>query len=306
MWLASPRVFEHLLLTWYCKMINSSTTFSGDVKHLKPVFYLLLSVLAASFSGILIKLSSLPPATIAFYRVFIASLFFFLVKRRVELFSLKKEVLSLAAGFFLAMHFFFWVSAFNHTTVAGAVIPLTLQPVLTGLLSWLVYGERLGPFRIVTGSTVVAGVVLALAGKEGFSGISRGDLLAVIGVVFFCGYLVLGRYLNRAMGSMNFSLKTHALASTVLAFLVPSFRVVEAREWFILIGLGVGCSFLGYLLINLSLKYFSSSVVGVVLVGEPVLSILWSFLLLGETVTFFEIIGFIVAIIGLVLFILKT
>jgi len=276
------------------------------VKHLKPVFYLLLSVLVASFSGIFIKLSSLPPTTIAFYRVFIASLLFFLVKRRVGLFSLKKEMLSLIAGFFLAMHFFFWVSAFNHTTVAGAVIPLTLQPVLTGLLSWLIYGERISPFRIVTGSTVVTGVVLALAGKEGFSGVSRGDLLAVVGVVFFCGYLVLGRYLNRAMGSMEFSLRTHALASAVLAFLVPSFGVVETKEWFILIGLGVGCSFLGYLFINLSLRYFSSSVVSVVLVGEPVLSVLWSFLLLGEAVTFFEAIGFIVSVIGLVLFILKT
>ncbi|KAF2960704.1 DMT family transporter [Thermotoga sp. 38H-to] len=273
---------------------------------MKPVFYLLLSVLVASFSGIFIKLSSLPPTTIAFYRVFIASLLFFLVKRRVGLFSLKKEMLSLIAGFFLAMHFFFWVSAFNHTTVAGAVIPLTLQPVLTGLLSWLIYGERISPFRIVTGSTVVTGVVLALAGKEGFSGVSRGDLLAVVGVVFFCGYLVLGRYLNRAMGSMEFSLRTHALASAVLAFLVPSFGVVETKEWFILIGLGVGCSFLGYLFINLSLRYFSSSVVSVVLVGEPVLSVLWSFLLLGEAVTFFEAIGFIVSVIGLVLFILKT
>ena len=287
-------------------MINDSATLSRDVKHLKPVFYLLLSVLVASFSGIFIKLSSLPPTTIAFYRVFIASLLFFLVKRRVGLFSLKKEMLSLIAGFFLAMHFFFWVSAFNHTTVAGAVIPLTLQPVLTGLLSWLIYGERISPFRIVTGSTVVTGVVLALAGKEGFSGVSRGDLLAVVGVVFFCGYLVLGRYRNRAMGSMEFSLRTHALASAVLAFLVPSFGVVETKEWFILIGLGVGCSFLGYLFINLSLRYFSSSVVSVVLVGEPVLSVLWSFLLLGEAVTFFEAIGFIVSVIGLVLFILKT
>lgn len=287
-------------------MINSSATLSKGVKHLKPVFYLLLSVLVASFSGIFIKLSSLPPTTIAFYRVLIASLLFFLVKRKVELFSLKKEMLSLIAGFFLAMHFFFWVSAFNHTTVSGAVIPLTLQPVLTGLLSWLIYGEKLSPFRIVTGSAVVAGVVLALAGKEGFSGVSRGDLLAVVGVVFFCGYLVLGKYLNRAMGSMEFSLRTHALASAVLAFLVPSFGVVETKEWLILIGLGVGCSFLGYLFINLSLRYFSSSVVSVVLVGEPVLSVLWSFLLFGEAVTFFEAIGFIVAVIGLVLFILKT
>jgi len=87
-------------------MINDSATLSRDVKHLKPVFYLLLSVLVASFSGIFIKLSSLPPTTIAFYRVFIASLLFFLVKRRVGLFSLKKEMLSLIAGFFLAMHFF--------------------------------------------------------------------------------------------------------------------------------------------------------------------------------------------------------
>ncbi|PLV60386.1 hypothetical protein AS005_03685 [Thermotoga sp. KOL6] len=274
---------------------------------MKPAFYLLGSVVIASFSGILIKSSSLPPGTIAFYRLLIASLLFLTVKRKRCAFSFHDEMLSILSGFLLAMHFYFWVSAFKHTTVTGAVIPLTLQPVVTSFFSYLFYKEKLTLFQLLTGSTVVLGVLIAVFDKGSISNVSKGDLMAIVGVLFFCGYLIVGRSLNKKMGSFNFSMRTHIVATMILLVLgTPSFKIVDVKEWFILIVLGAGCSFLGYLLINISLKYFPSSVVSIALVGEPALAILWSSLMLRESATLFQILGFAISVIGLLLFLIKT
>lgn len=274
---------------------------------MRPAFYLLLSVLIASFSGVLAKISTLSPQTIAFYRVFIASFLFLLIVKKTRFLPLQDEMLSALAGFFLAMHFRFWIEAFDHTTVAGAVIPLMLQPVVTGFLSYLLYKERPTPQQFVTGSIVVIGVLISALGNEKFSDATRGDWLAITGTLFLCGYLVLGKKLNQRMGSLAFSLRTHAVASIVLfALSFPSFEIVPLREWFILLALGAGCSFLGYLFINISLKNFPSSVVSVALVGETSLSMLWAYLLLGEVLGVFQVAGFLISSAGLVLFLLNA
>jgi len=102
-------------------------------------------------------------------------------------------------------------------------------------------------------------------------------------------------------------MKTHVIASIVLFTLsFPSFEIVPMREWFILIALGAGCSFLGYLLINLSLKSFPSGIVSMALVGESSLAILWAHLLLGEIIRIFQVAGFMISTIGLALFLLKA
>ncbi|PLV55818.1 DMT family transporter [Thermotoga sp. SG1] len=274
---------------------------------MRPVFYLLFGVLIASFSGVLVKISTLSPQTIAFYRVFIASLLFLLIAKKPRFLPLRDEMLSILAGFFLAMHFRFWIAAFDHTTVAGAVIPLMLQPVVTSFLSYLLYRERPALQQLITGSIVVMGVMISALGNGKFSNATTGDWLAITGTLFLCGYLVLGRKLNRKMGSTAFSLRTHAVASIVLfAFSFPSFEIVPLREWFILIALGAGCSFLGYLFINISLKNFPSSVVSMALVGETSLSMLWAYLFLGEVLGIFQITGFLISTAGLILFLLNA
>jgi len=254
-----------------------------------------------------VKISSLSPQTIAFYRVFIASLLFLSIAKKPRFFPFHDEILSALAGFLLAMHFRFWISAFDHTTVAGAVIPLMLQPVVTGFLSYLLYREIPTLQQIITGSVVVIGVLISAFENENFSGFDEGDWLAITGTLFLCGYLVLGRKLNQKMGSLAFSTRTHVVASIVLfALSFSSFEIVPLREWFILIALGAGCSFLGYLFINLSLKNFPSSVVSMALVGETSLSMLWAYLLLGEVLGVFQVAGFVISTIGLVLFLLKA
>ncbi|OQX57104.1 MAG: hypothetical protein B5M49_04560 [Thermotoga sp. 4484_232] len=74
------------------------------------------------------------------------------------------------------------------------------------------------------------------------------------------------------------------------------------RNLWITIFLGFGCSFLGYSLITNSLRFFKTGSVSMALVGEPVLGVLWSVILLKETPTIYQVAGLVISGIGLMIF----
>jgi len=127
------------------------------MKRWKPVFSLAAGVLLVSTAGVLIRLSGGAPMKVAFYRVFIAFLIYTVVtavsRRYIPSLTIREVFLVLLAGVFLGLHFGFWVSSFGYTTVAGAVIPLSSQPIVVGVLAYLFYpSTSSGLFPLCTGS----------------------------------------------------------------------------------------------------------------------------------------------------------
>jgi len=267
---------------------------------------LFLGIVVVSFSGIMIKASTASANAISFFRVFFAFLCYLCaMKARMVKYRIKEELLFSISGFFLAMHFYFWIQSFSHTTLAGAVIPLMLQPFVTSVLAAYIYHERLNLRQILSTVLVIIGVVqMTVLDARSSLSFSKGDLLSVIGVLFVCGFLLIGRYMIPRVGTIVFNFRSYSVA-TVILFLLSSDKVFSRfspRDWLLFIGLGVGCSFFGYVMINNSLKHFPTGVVSMALVGEPVLSILWSWMIFAESATTAQYVGLVLSLIGIVWF----
>lgn len=267
---------------------------------------LFLGVFTVSFSGIMIRLSDAPPSVIAFWRCAIASLCYLLALRgNIKRFDTRREILLLLGGAFLSMHFFFWIGSFEHTTVAGAVVPLMVQPFATSLMAFLIYKERVNLTQILATSLVISGiVVMILLDAKASLRLSFGDLLSLLGALLLCGFILTGRRIIPEIGTLNFNMRSYLIASLILLAIngkapIQSFPL---KDWLIFSGLGAGCSFIGYTLINNSLKYFGAGTIAMALVGEPVLSILWSWILLGEKATLPQVFGLLTSIAGMGIF----
>ncbi|MEJ5229852.1 MAG: DMT family transporter [Pseudothermotoga sp.] len=269
-------------------------------------FVLFLGIVVVSFSGIMIKASTASANAISFFRVFFAFLCYLCVmKARVVKYKIKEELLLLISGLFLAMHFHFWVQSFSHTTLAGAVVPLMLQPFVTSILAAYIYREKLNVSQILSTVLVIIGVVqmTVLDAKSSLS-LSKGDLLSITGVLFVCGFLLIGRYMIPRIGTIPFNFRSYSVA-TVILFLLSFDKVFNSfspKDWLLFIGLGVGCSFFGYVMVNNSLKHFPTGVVSMALVGEPVLSILWSWMIFKESATIAQYVGLVLSLVGIVWF----
>ncbi|MFW6409697.1 MAG: DMT family transporter, partial [Halanaerobiales bacterium] len=160
--------------------------------------YLLLAcgIIVISFAAIFINLAEAPPAIIAFYRMGFSSILLtplFLIKYRDKA-SLFLDYRPAVVGLFLATHFILWITAFEYTNIANAVIFVAMQPLFTLLLEVFFAREDLR-------EGVIFGVIMALVGSVIISigDINMlfskiwGDLLALAAAFFAGTYLFIGR-----------------------------------------------------------------------------------------------------------------
>ena len=277
---------------------------------LSPVIILGLGVVLVSFSGILIRLAGTEPSRIALYRVVFAFIMYVAVtslrKRRVAstAFDGKQYLLAITAGVFLALHFHLWISAFEHTTIAGAVIPLSLQPIVVGVISRYLYHEEFDRFMLIPLGLMAGGMIIMPALDRMISpALARGDLLSIAGALMVCMFVIIARTGVRHFGAFGFNKISYGVAMIILMIIGFAQNIsiwpLTLRELFLYLLIGVGCSFFGYSLIVFSLKKFKSVNVSIALIGEPVLGILWGWVFLREALTFPQFVGFSCGLVGL-------
>jgi len=270
--------------------------------------HLFLGVFIVSFSGIMVKLSTISPNSLALYRVLLAEILFFAFswKKLFHFSGLREFLTILSAGFFLGMHFLLWISSFRYTTVAGAVIPLMLQPVVTSLLAFFIFGEVLDRKEILAILIVFSGILMMNISDLSISKkLGLGDFLSVLGSIFVSFFTLIARKLVPRMGAILFNARVYMISLILLLIFSIASKTVESldlRNLWITIFLGFGCSFLGYSLITNSLRFFKTGSVSMALVGEPVLGVLWSVILLKETPTIYQVAGLVISGIGLMIF----
>jgi drug/metabolite transporter (DMT)-like permease len=205
--------------------------------------------------------------------------------------SRRDLLLALAAGTFLAVHFWSWIASLSHTTVAASVLLVNLHPVV------IVAGSALWLKERPSGPQVV-GIVVALAGAGLIAldaraddavadGITRsvgegsraagavfGNSLALLGAVTVGLYYLVGRSLRQRLSLLPYVglvygaclLVLLAFASVQGAHLAPQ----PAREWVLFAAIAIGPMLVGHTGFNWSLRYVPAFLVSLLLLLEPV------------------------------------
>ncbi|SDL95346.1 DMT family transporter [Halarsenatibacter silvermanii] len=272
------------------------------------VYYvLLLGVVTLSFAGVFVAMSDAPAITIAFYRmslsvILLTPIFFRRNDCRLEkLLNFRQTVV----GFFLAIHFILWVTAFDYTAVANAVIFIALQPIFTLLLEFIWAREDLQPDIIAGVFITILGSLVVGAGEIGnlFANI-KGDFLAVMAAFFAAIYLFSGRSLRKKMNYFPYIFSVYFYASIFLflgLFIFGhSFTGYGSRNWLLFFGLALGPTVIGHSILNLSVRYVPTTIVSVAVIGEPVLTTLFAWLLLGESIPQLTFPGGLLILLGVV------
>lgn len=274
-----------------------------------PYLGLVVATVAVSFSAIFIKLSTAAPLVIAAYRLAITTgllLPFMRVGTLAQLRALDRRAAGLLAlsGLFLALHFATWTASLGYTSVASAVLFVTVHPALVAIAAFIFFGERTSPRGIVgilltlAGSGVVAGGDLRLGGQA-----LGGDLLAFLGAVAFTGYLLIGRGARRDLNTLAYTTPVYAIAACGLAVMAVAFRqplgAISARDLLIFLALAIVPTLCGHSLYNWTLRYLPATVVSVSFLGEPIGAAILAWLLLGQPVPLTTVAGGAVILVGI-------
>lgn len=266
---------------------------------------LAVGVTSISFAAILIRLTRSHAVAVAAWRMALAGLPLlpFLAYCRPRHVGTKNLLLSLLSGLFLALHFSLWISSLRYTTVASSVVLVTTNPLFVGLFSVLM-GERPtrrlweGILLSFAGATMIGWGDFALGGRALW-----GDVLALLGAVMASGYLLAGRQARRELGLFPYISLAYGTAGALLLLfvaLVPGGEPLPLTgDWPWIALLALGPQLLGHTALNWALRFLPAAAVALAILGEPILSSLWAYLIFGEAIRPLQGAGFALVLAGI-------
>lgn len=253
-----------------------------------------IGILAISSASILIKICDAPPLIIAAYRLTLASLLLSLpalpqIFRSLAAFTRVEIFLWFSAGGFLCAHFALWITSLKYTSVASSVVLVTTNPIFVALASILFLRERLSNLLWLSIFTAVLGaIIIAWGDWSTASDALYGDLLALLGAVAMSGYLLVGRRIRRKMDLHVYISLVYGIAGLFLVLIAlangNSFVGYSPTTYLIFFLLAAIPQMIGHTAVNWALRFFTATLVAVVLLGEPLAATLLAYLFLGEGV----------------------
>ncbi|WP_338752710.1 DMT family transporter [Bacillus sp. FJAT-52991] len=278
---------------------------------------LFFGVLALSTSAIFVKLADAPAAITAFYRLFFATMIllpFLIVNKenRQELRSLstKQWGLGLLSGLFLAAHYVLWFESLNYTSVASSTVIVTLQPLFSMVGGYFLFKERFSKGAIAGFLVAIAGSIVIGWGDLQVSGEALfGDVLAFIAAGMITAYFFVGQHVRKSLSLVPYSIIGYASSSLFLCLFALSQQVsfvdYSAQTWWSFIGLAFIATILGQTVFNWLLKWLSTSVISMSILGETIGTCILAYFILGEVISFQQGVGITLILIGLALFLLQ-
>ena len=263
---------------------------------------LFVALLAVSSSAWVVRLlPELSATTIAFWRMFLASLMAFTVSYKTILtFVPSKKIL--LAGIFLGFHFALFFRSVQLTSIAEAALLGTIAPVFTEFYS-IVFQKKGFSIKVFFGLSLALLGAYTLISQSSFSDTSTyGNLLAVLCSVAMAVVLLVGKDVRKNVSLFDYSRWLFLYAAACL-FLISLYQNVSIFSfsvsdfgWFVF--LAAVPTMVGHNIFYFLVKTLSATTVAAVPLGEPVISSFGAFFLFNEPVSFFVFLGGSVTLIG--------
>ena len=213
-----------------------------------------------------------------------------------KMFEVSTAKIIVASGIFLALHFGFWVTSLDYTSLTHSLLFVTAHPLVI-LIGMFVFVRRPNRLELVGGIAAFTGAAISMLDAGDVQGDRSvtffGDQLAFLGAVFVVGYIVCGRILREWMplflyafpvtliGGLLLVPASYLLESDYSEFGAFGYFGHETLVWFVLLAFIAGI--LGHTGLNYCLKYVSPLLISISVTLEPVLGSLigWMFFSTG-------------------------
>jgi drug/metabolite transporter (DMT)-like permease len=274
------------------------------------VHYLLLlfGILCISWSAILVKIADISGFGSGFYRLLIGTIgiipvWLYFRKPITDRNGVKIAVI---CGILFACDIALWNTSIMLSKATISTLLANLAPVWVGIGSLLFMKEKpsrifwIGTFISILGVTIIIGLNQVLQANLNF-----GNVLAIIASMFYGAYLITVRKGRNSLDTFSFTTISMISSTVVLGFIclvtgTPLWGFSNTT-WLALGTLGIVPQLLGWLAINQALGHIRPTVASVSLLSQTVFTAIFSVLILGEILTFHEIGGAVVVLVGIYL-----
>jgi drug/metabolite transporter (DMT)-like permease len=277
-----------------------------------PRLAAILGALAIAFSGIFYLWSGVSPSTGVVFRCLYGLPILLVVAagewRALGPMSRRSIVLSAVAGVCFAADLITFHYAVDLIGAGLATVMGNLQVVLVALAAWALFGERPRAEVLVALPVMMAGVVLisGVVGSGAYGADPRGGVaIGLLTAISYAGYLLVIRRASpdqRPAGPVAIATAITAACAAVVGWLVGDLDLVPSLPAHAyLVALGVLSQSVGYLAIQVSLPRLPAVITSVLLLVQPVTTVVLAAILLRELPSIAQLAGVALVIGGIAL-----
>lgn len=269
-----------------------------------------ITIWSSTFIVSKILLNQFTPLQILVVRYLLAIVFLTLLYPKFKKpASIKEEVLFLFIGAALALYFVFENTALQHTYSSNVSLIVATIPLLTGILSMVVYKTHFFTLKSIIGFILAyLGVFLIIINGSKFEGVEPiGDFLALGAAAMFAIYSVLMEKTSKDYHMIQLTRKVFLYGLLVLLLIVVikgqpiAYEVINSKIIASMLFLGIVASSLAFILWNNAIKAIGPVKTNQYIYLIPVITTIMSAWVLKEKITYMTLIGTVLILMGLYL-----
>ena len=283
----------------------------------RAITKVVLGAILISTSAPWVRLADVSPSTAGFYRMLIGGICLLLIclyqKKRLWN-GTSTLLILLPPAIFFALDLAFWHRSIHLIGPGLATLLANLQVFFLAAIGFIFLKEKLNGLFFIGLIMAFIGVFFLIGLDNSFSNNNNrlGVFFGVLTALSYTGFILTMRKrqpkgaLCPASNLVTVSLLCSALLATLIAFEGNSYLIPDTKSVIALLMLGVFCQAIGWLFITTALPELSASLVGVILLLQPALAMLWDTLFFGRATSWIDVVGSAMVLAGIYLTTLIT
>ena len=276
--------------------------------------YFLILMLGATligFAPIFVKLSTMSPPAITFYRMLLTLPFLYILNYKLynkHEFAVKnkKTILYAAlASLSFTTDLTLWHYSITITSVSNATIIVNSAPIFVAILGFLFFKDILSKAFLISFLITYIGIIGLIYYSNNYAnGKIIGDILCFVAAFFYALYLIIIAKLGKEDSlSIIFYTTLFCCIFSIIPMLIHGGNILPSTqfEWINLLMLAVLCQLGGQYLITHGIGNISPSEGSIGLLMQPITATILAAIIFGEILNITQIIFVFVALFGIYL-----
>ncbi len=276
--------------------MNDTSHSSASRVHKQGLIFLHIAVFLFGGTALFAKFIALPALDITVYRTAIAAVSLFILlrmqKKKLSLSNQKDYLIAVLLGIVVGIH---WVTYFAGMQMAGVTVGMIAfftYPVLTVFIEPFFSKSSPKLKDAITGLVVIVGIVLLTPEVNFANNVTLGIVISIISAIFFSLRNIIHKhYFSQYPGPHAMFYQTLVACLILVLFVDVSPAKVIAKDWVLLMLVGVVFTAIPHAFFASSLRYLSATTAGLVSCLQPLYGSILAFFLLQERPSLLTLIG---------------
>lgn len=270
-------------------------------KGIHPRILLIASMAIFGTIGLFVRRIPVSSGELALYRAVLAAgliaVFLLVTQQKIPFRNLGKEIpLLLASGVAMGINWILLFEAYKYTTVSVATLSYYFAPVIVTLVCPVLFKEKLTGKQIICFVMSTLGLVLITGiGDVGGGSDLVGILFGLGAAVFYATVILLNKFIRNVEGIHRTFLQFLAAIVVLLPYVLftGGFTLgdLDGIGWVNLLIVGLIHTGVTYCMYFTSLKELPGQKAAILSYIDPLVAVLISVTVLGETMTLWQVIG---------------